>query len=79
MSSKTDIRAYFKRRETGSDGPATKKKNPNAEMIASATEHVNRVDIEVFMDEVETSTPRQSFTTIYQNIFVWRLEICLSS
>ena len=79
MSSKTDLRAYFKRRETGSDGPATKKKNPNAEMIASATEHVNRVDIEVFMDEVETSTPRQSFTTIYQNIFVWRLEICLSS
>ena len=79
MSSKTDLRAYFKRRETGSDGPATKKKNPNAEMIASATEHVNRVDIEMFMDEVETSTPRQSFTTIYQNIFVWRLEICLSS
>ena len=79
MSSKTDLRAYFKRRETGSDGPATKKRNPNAEMIASATEHVNRVDIEMFMDEVETSTPRQSFTTIYQNIFVWRLEICLSS
>ena len=30
MSSKTDLKAYFKRsRATGSDGPAAKKKNPN--------------------------------------------------
>ena len=53
MSSKTDLRAYFKRRATGSDGPAAKKKNPNPEIIASATEHVNRAETEVVMDDVE--------------------------
>ena len=72
ISSKTDLRAYFKRRETGSDGPATKKKNPNREMIASATEHVNRVDIEMVMDEVEKSTPRQSYSNIPKYI---RIEV----
>ena len=51
MSSKTDLRAYFKRsRATGSDGPAAKKKNPKPEITASATEHVNRVEIEMVMD-----------------------------
>ena len=53
MSSKTDLKVYFKRRATGSDGPATKKKNPNPEIIASATEHVNRAAIEMVMDEVK--------------------------
>ena len=51
MSSKTDLKAYFKRsRATGSDGPAAKKKNPKPEITASATEHVNRVEIEMVMD-----------------------------
>ena len=51
ISSKTDLRAYFKRRATGSDGPAAKKKNPNPEIIVSTTEHANRVEIEIVMDE----------------------------
>ena len=72
MSLKTDLRAYFKHRETGSDGPATKKKNPNPEMIASATEHINRVDIEMVMDEVKKSTPRQSYSNIPKHI---RMEV----
>ena len=55
MSSKTDLRAYFKGRATVSDGPTAKKKNPNPEIIASATEHVNRADIEMVMDEEEKS------------------------
>ena len=54
-SSKTDLRAYFKRRATVSDGPTAKKKNPNPEIIASATEHVNRAEIEMVMDEEEKS------------------------
>ena len=78
MSSKTDLRAYFKRRATGSDGPPAKKKNPNPEIIASATEHVNRAEIEMVMDEVEKSTALK-VTTIYQNIFIGVWEICLSS
>ena len=69
MSSKTDLKAYFKRRATGSDGPAAKKKNPNPEIIVSATEHVNRAEIEIVMDEIEESTARQSCSK-YQNIFV---------
>ena len=65
MSSKTDLRAYFERRSTGSDGPA-KKKNPNPEIIASPTEHVSRAEIE--MDEVEKSTSRQSYSNIPKHI-----------
>ena len=61
MLSKTDLRAYFKCRATGSDGPTAKIKNPNPEIIASPTEHVNRVEIEMVMDEVEKSTARQSY------------------
>ena len=72
MSSKTDLRVYFKRRETGSIGPATKKKNPNPEMIASTTEHVNRVDFAMVMDEVEKSTPRQNYNNIPKHI---RMEV----
>ena len=72
MSSKTDLRAYFKCRDTGSDGPATEKKNPNPEMIASETEHVTRVDIEMVIDEVENSTLRQSFNNIPKHI---RMEV----
>ena len=65
MSSKTDLRAYFERRSTRSDGPA-KKKNPNPEIIASPTEHVSRAEIE--MDEVEKSTSRQSYNNIPKHI-----------
>ena len=68
MSSKTDQRVYFKRRETGSIGPATKKKNPNSEMIASATEHVNRVDFAMVMDEAEKSAPRLNYNNIPKHI-----------
>ena len=65
MSSKTDLRAYFERRSTRSDGPA-KKKNPNPEIIASPTEHVSRAEIE--MDEVEKSTSCQSYNNIPKHI-----------
>ena len=58
MSSKTDLRLYFKHRVTGSDGPATKKKNPNPEAIASTTEHVNKEETEMVVDEVEKSNAR---------------------
>ena len=68
MSSKTDLRAYLKRRATGSDGPAAKKKKPNTEIIASATEHVNIAEIELVMDEVEKSTARQSYNNIPKHI-----------
>ena len=60
MSSKTDLRAYFKCRVTGSDGPAAEKKKPSPEIIASATEHVNRAKIEMVMREAEKSAARQS-------------------
>ena len=72
MSSKADLRACFKRRATGSDGPATKKKNPNPEIIALATEHVNRAEIEIVMDEIERSTARQSYNNIPKHI---RMEV----
>ena len=61
ISSKTDLRAYFKRRATDSDGLAAKKKNPNSEIIASSTEHVNRSGIKMAMDKIENSTARQSY------------------
>ena len=37
-------------------------------MIASATEHVTREDIEMVMDEVENSTLRQSYNNIPKHI-----------
>ena len=52
-------KSYFKRRASDSDEPAAaKKKNPNPEIIASATEHVNWAEIKMVMDEVEKSTAR---------------------
>ena len=72
MSSKTDLRAYFKCRSTGSDGPAAKKKNFNPEIIASPTKHVNRVEIEMVTDEVKKSTTRQSYNDILEHI---RMEV----
>ena len=72
MSSKADLRAYFKSRATGSDGPTAKKEIPNPELIASATEHVNRVEIEVVMDEVEKSTALKSYNKIPQHV---RMEV----
>ena len=72
MSSKTDLKTYFKRRGTGSDGPATKKKNPNPEITASATEHVNTGEFEMVMDEVEKSAARQSYNNIPKHI---RMEV----
>ena len=78
MPSKTDLRAYFKRRSIGSDGPAAKKKNPNPEIIASRTKHVNRGKIEMVMDQVEKSTGRQSCNNILKHSYGgW--EICLNS
>ena len=70
--SKTDLRAYFKRRATGSNGSAAKKKNPNPEIIASAKENVNRAKIEMVLDEVEKSTARQSYNDIPKYI---RMEV----
>ena len=68
--SKTDLRAYFKRRSSGSDGPAAKKKNPNPEIIVSATEHINRAEIEMVKDEVEKSTAHHSYNNIPKHIRV---------
>ena len=68
MLPKTDLRACFKRRATGSDGPTAKKKNPNPEIIAPATEHANRAEIEMVMNEVEKSTARQSYSNIPKHI-----------
>ena len=68
MLSKTDIRAYFKRRATGSCRPAAKKKNLNTEIIASAAEHINRAEIEMVVDEVEKSTVHQSYNNIPKHI-----------
>ena len=70
ISLERDLRAYFKRRATGSDGPAAKKKNPNPEIIASATEHVNWAETEMVMDEVEKSTSRQSYNNIPKHILM---------
>ena len=64
MLLKTDLRSYFKRRATSCDGPAAKKKNPNPEIIASATEHVNRVETQMVMDEVEKPTACQNYNNI---------------
>ena len=72
MSSKTDLRAYFKRKATGSNGSAGKKKNDNPETIASATEHINRAKIEMVMDEVEKPTARQNCNNIPKHI---RMEV----
>ena len=77
MSSKTNLRAYFKRRAIGSDGPAAKKKNPNPEVIASATENVNRAEIEIVLDEVEKLSALQSYNNIPKKYGDW--EVCLSS
>ena len=68
MLSKTDIRAYFKRRATGSGRPAAKKKNPNTEIIASAAEHINRAETEKVVGEVEKSTVHQSYNNIPKHI-----------
>ena len=67
ISLERDLRAYFKRRATGSDGPAAKKKNPNPEIIAFSTEHANRAEIEV-IDEVEKSTAHQRYNNIPKQI-----------
>lgn len=66
MSSKTDIRAFFNRkRAAGSDGPTSKKNKPsNQEIIVSATEIVNRGEIQTVMDEVEKSTARQNYNSV---------------
>ena len=72
MSPKTDLRAHFKRRATGSDGCPAKKKNPNLEIIATTTEHINRAKIEMVMDEAVKSTARQSFNNIPKHI---RIEV----
>ena len=78
MSSKTDWRAYFKCRSIGSGGPAAKKKNPNPEIIAWRTKHVNRGKIEMVMDQVEESTGCQSCNNIPKHSYGgW--EICLNS
>ena len=41
MTPKTDLKAYFKRKAAGYEGPVA-----NPEMIIPATENVNRTEIE---------------------------------
>ena len=47
-----------------------KKKTPNPEMIASATEHINRVETEMVMDKVEKSTACQSYNNIPKHVLM---------
>ena len=44
MSSKTDLRAYFKRRATGSDGPSAKKEKsqPRNNCLRNRTRYQSR-------------------------------------
>ena len=65
MASKTDLRAYFKHKAAGSEGPVAKKQIANPEMIIPATENVNRAKIEMVIDEVGKSTARKIH---YKNI-----------
>ena len=48
MVSKTDLRAYFKRKAAGYEGP-----------VISATESINRAEIEMVIDEIEKPTSRK--------------------
>ena len=66
MSSKTGIRAFFNRKRAAvSDGPTAKKNKPsNPEIVASATDSVNRAEIQIVMDEVEKSTARQNYNIV---------------
>ena len=51
MASKTDLRAYFRCKAAGSEGPAAKKKQiANLEMTIPATENVNRAEIEMVIN-----------------------------
>ena len=78
MSSKTDLRAYFKRRATGFDGPSATEESPNPETIACATEHVIRAVNEMVVDEVGKSTAHQTYNNILKHSYgCWK--ICLSS
>ena len=78
MSSKTDLRAYFKRRATGFDGPSATEESPNPETIACATEHVIRAVNEMVVDEVGKSTAHQNYNNIPKHSYGgWK--ICLSS
>ena len=56
MPSKTDLRAYFKRKAAVFGGPVAKKKIANPEMIIPSIENVNRAETEKVIDEVEKST-----------------------
>ena len=56
MASKTDLRTYFECKAAGSDGPVAKKQIANSGIIIPATENINRVEIEMVIDEVEKST-----------------------
>ena len=63
MTPKTDLKAYFKRKAAGYEGPVA-----NPEMIIPATENVNRTEIEAAIDEVEKSTARKNHcNNIYSN------------
>ena len=65
MASKTDLRAYFKRKAARSERPGAKTQIANPEMIIPANKNVNRAEIEVVIDEVEKSTTRKKH---YNNI-----------
>ena len=53
MTSKTDLRAYFKRKAAEAEGPVAKKQITNPEIIIPATKKVNRTETEMVKDEVE--------------------------
>ena len=65
MTSKTDLRAYFKRKAAEAEGPVAKKQITNPEIIIPATKKVNKTETEMVKDEVEKSTARK---THYSNI-----------
>ena len=65
MVSKTDLRAYFKRKAAGSEGTVAKMQTANPEIIIPATEKVSRAEIERVIDKVEKLAARKNH---YNNI-----------
>ena len=60
VTSKADLRAYFKRKAAGSDGPVAKRQIASPEMIIPPIENVNRAEIEMVIDVVKKPTARKN-------------------
>ena len=65
MTSKPELRAYFKRKAAVSEGSAAKRQIANPKKIIPATESINKAENKLFIDEIEKSTARKNH---YNNI-----------